>query len=103
MRNAFDSDRLVDRHQHVRKDRADDEIDLVALEEPLDLGHRDVGLEFVVDHDHIRVEAAELAAESLDRKVEAVAHLTAEHRGSAEPRRQIVLPTACCQCPHGRI
>ena len=39
-----------------------DEIDLIALEEPLDLGHRDVGLEFVVDHDHLGVEAAKLAA-----------------------------------------
>ena len=67
--------------QHVGEDRADDEIDLVALEESLDLGHRDVRLEFVVDDDHFRVEPAELAAESLDRQVEAVADLPAEHRG----------------------
>ena len=97
MRNAFElGDRLVDRHQHVREDRADDEIDLVALEEPLDLGHRDVRLEFVVDDGHFRVEPAELAAEGLDRKVEAVAHLTAEHRGGAgegqdEPDFHLVL------------
>ena len=97
MRNALElGDRLVDRQQHVGEDRADDEIDLIALEEPLDFGHRDVRLQFVVDDGHLRVEPAELAAERLDREVEAVAHLPAEHRGGSreghdEPDFHLVL------------
>ena len=63
MRNAFDSvTGFVDRQKHVREDRAHDEIDLVPLEEFLDLGHRHVRLEFVVDDGHFRIEPAELAA-----------------------------------------
>ena len=63
MRNAFElGDRLFDRQKHVREDRTHDEIDLIALEESLDLGHRHVRLEFVVDDGHFRIEPAELAA-----------------------------------------
>ena len=70
----------MDRQQHVREDRADDEVDLVAVEKPLDLGDGDVGLQLVVDDDHLGVPAAELAAELLDGEVEAVARLLAERR-----------------------
>ena len=66
--------------EDVGEDRADHEIDLVALDQRLDLGHRDVGLELVVDDDHLDVAPAELAAERLDRKLEAVAQLLAEDR-----------------------
>ena len=41
----------VDRLQDVGEDRADHEIDLVALEQPLDLGHGCVGLQFVIRDD----------------------------------------------------
>ena len=82
MRNAFElGDGFMDRLEHVREHGPHYEIDLIALDEALDLGHGDIGLEFIVDDDHLRVESAELAAEGLDREVEAVAHLTAEHRG----------------------
>ena len=81
IRNAPElGDRLVDRLQDIGEHRADDEIDVIALDEALDLGHRDVRLQFVVDDDHLRIRAAELAAERLDREVEAVADLAAEHR-----------------------
>ena len=63
MRNVFElGDRLFDRQKHVREDRTHHEIDLIALEESLDLGHCHVRLEFVVDDDHFRVEPAEFAA-----------------------------------------
>ena len=48
--------------------------------EALDLGDRDVGLQLVVDDDHLDLPAAELAAELLDGELEAVARLLAEHR-----------------------
>ena len=56
-------DRLQDRLQDVGEDRADHEVDLVALDEGLDLAHRDVGLELVVLHDDLDLAPAELAAE----------------------------------------
>ena len=77
---------LADRLQDVGEDRTDDEIDLVALDEALDLGDGDIGLQFVVDDDHFGIGAAELAAERLDREVEAVADLAAEHRRRARQR-----------------
>ena len=84
MRKAFElGDWLVDRQEHVREDGTHDEIDLLPLEQPLDLGHRDVGLELVVDDGHFRIEPAELAPQRLDRQVETVADLPAEHRGGA--------------------
>jgi len=60
-----------------------DEIDLLAFEQALRLGHGAVGLEFVVDDDDLDVLAGHLAAEVLDCELEAVAGLLAEHGGRA--------------------
>ena len=70
---------LHDRGENVGKDRADDEIDLVPVDQCLDLVHREVGLELVVRNDHLDIAAAELAVEILDRKIEAVAKLLTQH------------------------
>ena len=74
--------------QDVGEDRADHEVDLVALDEGLGLVDRDVGLELVVLHEQLDLAPAELAAERLDRELEAVALLLAEHRGRARQRRR---------------
>ena len=70
---------LHDRGENVGKDRADDEIDLVPIDQRLDLVHGEVGLELVVRNDHLDIAPAELAVEILDRKIEAVAKLLTEH------------------------
>ena len=67
----------MDGNGHVREDRADDEVHLVALE-ALDLRYGHVGLQLVVDDDHFDVASAELAAEVLHRELETVAGLLAE-------------------------
>ena len=77
-------DRLHDRLEDVGEHRADHEVDLVAIDQRLDLGHRDVGLELVVGDHHLDLAAAELAAERLDREREPVAQLLAEHRGGPD-------------------
>jgi hypothetical protein len=51
----------VDRLEHVGEDGADDEIDLVPLEKAFDFCHGNVGLEFVIDDAHFRIEPTELA------------------------------------------
>ena len=76
-------DRLVNGLEDVGEDRADDEIDLVAFEQALDLAHGAVRLEFIVDDDEFDVLAGHLAAEVLDRERKAVADLRAERRGGA--------------------
>ena len=73
----------VDRLQDVGEDRADHEVDLVALEQALDLGHRRIRLEFVIDHDDLDIAAAHLAAEILHRERKAVANLLAKRGGGA--------------------
>ena len=78
--------RLMNRLQDVGEDRPHHEIDLVAVEKALDLGHRHVGLELVVDGDDLHVATAQLAAERLHREVEAVPHLSAQHRRRARQR-----------------
>ena len=70
--------RLEDRGQDVGEHRTDDEIDLVALDEGLDLGDGDVGLELVVLDQELDVAPAELAAEFLERKLKPVALLLAD-------------------------
>ena len=80
--------RLHHRDQDVGEHRADHEIDLVALDERLGLADRDVGLELVVLHDQLDLAPAELAAERLQRELEAVALLHAERRGRARQRGQ---------------
>src|SRR5262249_21567055 len=66
---------LEDRLQNIGKDRSDDEVDLVTLDQSLCLGQSDVGLEFVVLHDHVHLAAAKLAAEIFHRQLDAVAQL----------------------------
>src|SRR5262249_41299295 len=62
------------------KDRTDYELDLIALDERLDFGHGEVGLELIVGNDHLNLSAPELAIERLDRKIKSVAELLAKHR-----------------------
>ena len=89
-------DRLDDRDQDVGEDRADDEVDLVALDQRLDLAHRDVGLELVVLHDDLDVAAAELAAEVLDAELEAVAQLPPSTAGG--PDSVVITPILSLSC-----
>ena len=76
-------DRFVNRLQDVGEDRSHHEINLVAFEQALHLGHGGIGLEFVIYRDDIDVAASHLAAELLDCECEAVARLLTEHRGRA--------------------
>src|SRR5581483_10620417 len=71
---------LVNRQQYVGKDRADHEINLVALEKALDLGDGGIRLQFVISDDDLDILAAHLAAEVLDRERKAVAYLSAQRR-----------------------
>src|SRR5207253_2744594 len=91
---------LVDRHQDVGEDRADDEVDLVALDELLGLADRHVGLQLVVLHRHCRGEPAELAARVLDAEHEAVSQLPAEHRlWAGQHRHDADLELLGLRCP----
>lgn len=81
-------DRAVDRLQDVGEDRADHEIDLVALEQAAHLDHGAVGLQFVVGVDDLDLAAGHLAAEVLDRERKAVADLLAKRRSRAGGRHQ---------------
>ena len=92
--------RLHDGDQDVGEDRADDEVDLVAVDQRLGLADGDVGLEFVVLDEQLDLAAAELAAHVLDRELEAVAELLAEHGRRARQRGddadfQLVLRAGC--------
>ncbi len=69
--------------ENVGEDRADHEVDLVALQQALDLGHRRIRLELVVDHDDLDIAAAHLAAEILHRERKAVADLLAKRGGGS--------------------
>ena len=80
--------RLHHRDQDVGEDRADHEVDLVPLHVGLGLADRDVRLELVVLHDQLDLAPAELAAERLQRKLEAVALLHAERGGRPRQRGQ---------------
>jgi hypothetical protein len=71
----------VNRLQDVGEDRTDDEVDLVALQQALDLGHCCVGLELVIDHGDLDILAAHLAAEVFHGERKTVARLLAEPRG----------------------
>ena len=67
--------RLDDRGQDIGEHRTDNEIDLVALDEGLDLGYGDVGLELVVLDLEIDVAPAELVAKLFERKLKPIALL----------------------------
>ena len=69
-----------DRAEDVGEHRADDEVDLAALDEAAHLADRDIGLQLVVDDGDLHRHAAELAAVLVDRELEAVANLLAEGR-----------------------
>jgi hypothetical protein len=75
---GFD-DRLVHRDRHVREGRADDDIDLVLAEILVRDLDADIGLLLVVLDQHLDRQAADLAAEILDREVDCI------------PRRRAVL------------
>src|SRR5262249_60720478 len=85
--NAGVGYRLEDRLKNIGKDRSDDEVDLVALNQSLCLEHSDVGFEFIVLHDHFDLAAAKLAAEISYRQLNAVAQLLTKHGGGARQRR----------------
>ena len=67
--------------QHVGPDVADDEIDLVGLDQLFGLLLADVGLLAVVLVDHLDRLAAHLAAQMVERELERVAHVVADHSG----------------------
>ena len=71
----------MDRHQDVREDRTNHEVDIVALDQAAHFLDRDIGLELVVDDDELDVFATHLAAEVFQRELEAVFRLLAERGG----------------------
>ena len=80
-------DRRQHREREVRPDRAGDDVGAVARQHALGELDRDVGLLLVVDLDDLGVELAELAAEMLEREVEAVADVDAEAGARSRERR----------------
>ena len=91
----------MDRLKDVGEDRPDDEIDLVAFEQALDLGDGAVRLEFVIGDDDLDVAPAHLAAEVLDRERKAVANLLAQRsrrtrQGHDHADLQLLLRGAGC-------
>ena len=80
-------ERFGQRGEHdVREHDAGHEVDLVALDVLLEQLLGDVGLELVVADEHLRREAAELAAVHLDGEQEAVADVDAERRRGSRER-----------------
>jgi hypothetical protein len=67
------------RHHHVRPDDAGDDVDVVLLQHLLGDLHADVGLGLVVAVDHFRLEPADLAAEMVERELDRVLHVGADH------------------------
>ena len=79
--------RLEHRHHHIGEHGAHDDVGAVALDQRLGLADGHVGLQLVVHHDQVDVEAAELAAALLQRELEAVADVGSEGRGRARQRQ----------------
>ena len=79
-------DRLERGQQHVRPDVADDEVDLVGLDQLLGLLHADFGLDLVVLVDHLDRQAADLAAVMVEGELERVAHVVADRGDRAAER-----------------
>src|SRR5260370_19559001 len=73
--------------QHVRPDIAGDEIHLVGLHEFFGFLLADVRLLLIVLVDHLDRLAAHLAAEMIERELERIAHVVADHRGRAAEGR----------------
>ena len=95
-------DRLERRQQHVRPDIADDEIDLVGFDQLLGLLLADVRLLPVVFVDHLDRETADLAAHMIERELERIAHVVADHRGrAAEGRDEADLDRLVCWAAAG--
>jgi hypothetical protein len=67
------------REQHVRPDHPGDEVDLVLLQHLVGELLADVGLDLVVAVDHLGVEAADLAVEVVERELDRVLHVLADH------------------------
>ena len=76
-------DRLERRLQNVGGKHADNEIDLVALDELLGSQQRHVRFDRVILDDHFGIDPAELAAALLDGEQEAIARVLAERREGA--------------------
>ena len=87
-RKVFGIDRGLQRgQQHVRPDIAGDEIDLVGLDQLFGLLLADVRLLAVVLVDHFDRHAAHLAAHMIERELERIAHVVADHSGRAAEGR----------------
>ena len=82
--------------QDVGEDRADHEIDLVALQQTLDLRDGGVRLQLVIDDDDLDIPAGHLAAEILDRERKTVADLLAS--AAAGPDSVTITPTLIFSC-----
>ena len=85
---GFGIDRGLQRgQQHVRPDIAGDEIDLVGLDQLFGLLLADIRLLPVILVDHLDRLAAHLAAHMIQRQLERVAHVVADHSGRAAEGR----------------
>ena len=73
--------------EHVRPDVADQEVDVVGLDQLLGLLQSDVRLDLVVFVDDFDRQAAELAADMIEAELERVAHIVADHGDRAAKAR----------------
>ena len=87
---------FVDGAENVREDRANDEVDLVAVDERFDFGDGDVGLELVVGDEDFGLAAAELAAQILDRELKPLRSCWPSTAGG--PDRVAMMPTLRLSC-----
>src|SRR5262249_52340949 len=72
--------------QHVRPDVAGDEVNLVGLDELLGLLDAYLGLLLIVLVNHLDRQAPHLAAQMVERKLDRVSHVVADHGGRAAER-----------------
>jgi hypothetical protein len=74
------------RQQNIGPDVAGDEIDIVQVDELVGLLLADLRLEAVVLVDHLEVEITHLAAHVLDREIDGILLVIADHRGRCGER-----------------
>ena len=106
-RHGLGIDQRLERGQHhVRPDIADDEIDLVRLDQLLGFLHADFRLDLVVLVDDFDRQPADLAAEMVEAELERIAHVVADRGGRAAERRDEAdldgLLLRRCLLNHGR-
>ena len=84
-------------HHHVRPDDSGDEVDVVLLQHLLGDLHADIGLGLIIAVDHLHLHTADLAAEMIERELDRVPHVAADHAlRSAHRGDEADLELCCC-------